>query len=140
MCLFGHFGPTLHITSFFVFIVSVRFRKLRRREWKVKRHFKSLQKCHSCDSFEDRKKNKISNKNSNASPYPIFLSPNPHISYLLDPLSSSVFFHYWTKSSLKSLYSTKSSLNSNYTLEVDWNHCTWCRPYVVWSYHISDVV
>ena len=38
-----------------------------------------------------------------------------------------------------SLDRTKSSLNSNYTLEVDWNHCTWCRPYDVWSYHISDV-
>ena len=33
----------------------------------VKRRFKSLQKSHWRDSFENWKKNKISNKNSNAS-------------------------------------------------------------------------
>ena len=87
-----------------VFIVSVRFRKLWQREWNVRRHFKSLRKCHWRDSFEDWKKNKMSYKNLNASSYPIFLSPNPYISYPLDPLSS-VFRHYSVKSSLNSRYS-----------------------------------
>ena len=86
-----------------IFQVVVKFRKLWQREWKVKRHFKSLKKCHWRDSFEDRKKNKISNKNSNASSYHIFLSPNPHIFYPRNPLSL-VFCHYWMKSSLNSQY------------------------------------
>ena len=109
----------LYISQVCIFIVSVRFRKLWQREWKVKRHFKSLQKCHWRDSFEDWKKNKISNKNSKASSYHIFLSPNPHISYPRNPLSS-VFCHYWMKSSLNSHYSIlsqlKSTLNSHYSV------------------------
>ena len=132
----------LFISQVRVFIVSVRFRKLWRREWKVKRHFKSLPKSHWRDSFEDWKKNKISNKNSNASSYLIILSPNPHISYLLDPLSS-VFCHYWMKSSLNSHYSVTLLNEELFKFKLyiggGLKHCTWRRPYELWSYYISDV-